>query len=211
MPHDVAVDLRRTRWKIVLPVGSLHSRATGDGTFSVGENPLGTRVVNIGNAGGGKSTLAKRLSTSKDLPLHQLDHLQWNPGWVATPKAEFDRRHNALLASDRWIIDGFASWESIEHRFESADTIVFVDHPLWVHYWWAIKRQIKCIFRPRPDFVNGCPMLPMTGTLLKMIRHIHRDSRPKLLAMIERFSTDRYIYHIRSPRELRQFVATRCH
>ncbi|MDJ0570979.1 MAG: hypothetical protein QNJ53_18290 [Pleurocapsa sp. MO_192.B19] len=70
----------------------------------------------IGNAGGGKSTLAKRLSKAKNLPLYRLDALQWNSGWIPTPKEEFERRHNELISQDVWIIDGFASWESIEKR-----------------------------------------------------------------------------------------------
>ncbi len=177
------------------------------GVFRVGSIKLGKRIAIIGNAAGGKSTASKRLSRAKGLPLHQLDRLQWNPGWKPTGKAEFDRRHDALIASDRWIIDGFASWESIHRRFEAADTIVWVDHPLWVHYWWAIKRQFMCLFRPRPDFVDGCPMLPMTGKLLKMIWRIHRDARPKLLRVIESYRSGRHVYHIRSPRELKRFLA----
>ena len=171
---------------------------------------MGKRIAIIGNAGGGKSTVAKRLSEARGLPLHQLDKLQWNPGWVATPKTEFDRRHDELIASERWIMDGFASWESIDRRFEAADTIIFVDHPLWIHYWWAIKRQVMCVFRPRPDFVEGCPMLPMTWKLLKMICQIHRHARPKLVARINHYSKGRDVYHIRSPRELRRFVTAHC-
>lgn len=168
---------------------------------------MGKRIVIIGNAGGGKSTLAKKLGRARGLPLYQLDRLQWNPGWTPTPKARFDQQHEALIGAERWVIDGFASWDSIRQRFEAADTIVFVDHPLWVHYWWAIKRQFMCLFRPRPDFVDGCPMLPMTGKLLKMIWHIHNEVRPKLLETIEAFRQGRHVYHIRSPRELKRFVA----
>lgn len=171
---------------------------------------MGKRVLIIGNAGGGKSTLAKRLSRAKGLPLHHLDQLQWNPGWVATPLDEFHRLHDKLVATEYWIIDGFATWESIERRFEAADTIIFVDHPLWVHYWWAVKRQAKCVFRPRPEFVEGCPMLPMTGKLLKMIWQVHRDARPRLLAFVRRFGSGRHVYHIRSPRQLRRFAAAHC-
>lgn len=30
----------------------------------------------------------------------------------------------------------------MEARFAAADTIIFVDLPLYVHYWWTIKRQV---------------------------------------------------------------------
>lgn len=154
--------------------------------------------------------MAKRLAVAKDLPLYRLDVLQWNPGWQPTPPEEFDRRHEELIQRDRWIIDGFASWSSIERRFESADTIVLVDHSLWVHYWWAIKRQFMCLCRPRPDVVEGCPMLPMTGKLLRMIWQIHRRLRPQLISLVHKYRDEKWVYHIKSPRELREFIELHC-
>lgn len=39
-------------------------------------------------------------------------------------------------------MDGWGSWEIIEQRFDEADTIVIVDFPIWVHYRWALQRQL---------------------------------------------------------------------
>jgi adenylate kinase family enzyme len=39
------------------------------------------RVTIIGNAGGGKSTLYKKLKISKGLPLFAVDKLQWELSW----------------------------------------------------------------------------------------------------------------------------------
>ncbi|MDJ0718646.1 MAG: hypothetical protein QNJ54_31210 [Prochloraceae cyanobacterium] len=171
---------------------------------------MGGRIMIIGNAGGGKSILAKQLSGGKNLPLYRLDSLQWNPGWIPTPKEEFERLHNELIAKNMWIIDGFGSWESIERRCAAADTIILVDHPLWIHYWWAIKRQFMCLFSPRPDFVEGCPMLPMTGKLLKMIWQIHKQLRPKLIDLINSYQETKWVYHIQSPAALRQLIREHC-
>lgn len=169
-----------------------------------------TRVAILGNAGGGKSTLCKSLSVAKDLPIYQLDKLQWNPGWVATPVDEFHLKHDELVAKDRWIIDGVATMESIATRLEAADTIIFVDHPLWVHYWWAAKRQFLCLFRPRPDFIPGCPMLPKTLQLIKLIWHIHKYIRPAILKLISKHSANKQVFHIKSPQELRKFKYVHC-
>lgn len=165
------------------------------------------KIVVIGNAGGGKSILCSQLSKKLDIPVYQLDKLQWNPGWIPTPEAEFRKKHDDILNRDSWIIDGFASWESIIKRFEYADTIIFVDHNLLIHYWWALKRQFWCLFRPRPNFVEGCPMIPMTGKLLRMIWSIHRDIRPKLIEVLKKYKTKKII-HIKSPGELRKFLST---
>ena len=169
-----------------------------------------TKVALLGNAGGGKSTLCEALSQAKKLPVYQLDKLQWNSGWIPTPKEEFDAKHDAIISQEKWIIDGVASLESIERRLLASDTIIFVDHPLWVHYWWAAKRQFMCLFRERPNFVEGCPMLSKTWELAKMIWQINKYLRPLLLDLINKHSEGRQVFHIRSPKELAQFKSVQC-
>lgn len=164
-----------------------------------------TRVAIIGNAGGGKSRLGRALGAALALPYHAVDLMQWRPGWKPAPEAEFAAAHARLLEDDRWIIDGFGPWDDIERRFDAADTIVFVDHPLWVHFWWATKRQFAALFRERPDGPEGCPMLPVTFRLYRMMWRLHRDTRPRLLAAIKARRRDKTVVHIRSPRELDAF------
>jgi adenylate kinase family enzyme len=169
-----------------------------------------TRVAVIGNAGGGKSTLCRQLSKTLHIPLFPVDRMQWKPGWAPASYEEIKQQHDQILAHDRWIIDGWGPFDMIEERFAAADTIMFVDHPLSIHYWWAIKRQIACLFAPRPDGPEGCPMLPMTWPLLKMIWTIHATARPKLLKAVRRYRDDKRVFHLTSPRELRRFVRQYC-
>lgn len=164
-----------------------------------------TRVAVIGNAGGGKSTMCRALSAALGLPYHPIDKIQWQPGWVQTPESEFNAKHDVLLRTERWIIDGFGPWESVERRFDAADTIIFVDHPLWIHYWWATKRQLKSVIWGRPDGPDGCPMLPVTFRLYRMMWLLHRDSRPKLLNALAAHREGKTVIHIRSPRALIEF------
>ena len=169
-----------------------------------------TRVAVIGNAGGGKSTLCRTLSRARKLPFFPIDQIQWKPGWTPASYDEVKREHDRILAEERWIIDGWGPFDLIEARFAASDTIIFVDLPLYVHYWWTIKRQVACLFRPRSDGPEGCPMLPMTWPLLKMIWQIHRQARPKLLDMVDRYRPSKDVFHIQSPRALRQFVQVYC-
>lgn len=169
------------------------------------------KVAIIGNAGGGKSTMAQQLGLKRGLPYFAVDKIQWKPGWVAVPDKEFSDKHDQLLSKPEWIIDGFGNWEAIEKRFDEADTIIYVDHPLWVHYWWATKRQFKCLFAERPDGPDGCPMLPMTLQLYKMIWNIHKTMRPKLLSIVNKYKDTKGVFHIRSPKELNVFIDTYMH
>ena len=113
------------------------------------------RIAIIGNAGGGKSTLAVRLAHALGIPRYSLDHILWRPGWVPAPAEDYVHKHDALLREVAWIIDGFGTMASIEARVAVADTVVFVDMPPWRHYWWAVKRQTKSLFRRDPNAPEG--------------------------------------------------------
>ena len=169
-----------------------------------------TRGAGIGTAGGGKSTMARALAAAHGLPSIAVDTLQWRPGWTPVPRDEFTRLHDDVLATDAWVSDGVGPWAAVEKRFDQADTIILVDHPLWVHVWWAAERQIACVTAERPDGPDGCPMLPMTDVLFKMIGDIHHEARPRLLDMIERRRADTTVVPSTSPDDLNRFVAEQC-
>src|SRR5262245_10451741 len=98
------------------------------------------RVAVFGNAGGGKSTLARRLAAATELPLHVIDEMQFRAGGVAVPEDEYLGHHAELLRCNEWIIDGFGGMRAAWDRFSASDTLVLVDLPLITHYWWVTKR-----------------------------------------------------------------------
>ena len=75
------------------------------------------RVAVFGNAGGGKSALAKQLSEITGLPLYVLDIVQFSDGRYRRElrdggklsDEEFARLHGDIVARDEWIIDGFGN------------------------------------------------------------------------------------------------------
>ena len=92
------------------------------------------RVAAFGNAGGGKFTLAKALANITGLPLHPIDSIKYKSGGEEIPYAEYLEIHAGLLKNERWIIDGFGCVASTWERFAAADTLVYVDLPLVLHY-----------------------------------------------------------------------------
>ena len=165
------------------------------------------RVMIIGNAGGGKSRLARAVSAQFDLTYHPLDHLLWQPGWVRTPDTEFRAAHDLIIAADRWVIDGFGPWQSIEARMARSDTIIFVDLPLRTHLWWATKRQIASLFVERKDGPEGCPMWQVTGRLYAMIWHMHTVERPRIATAIGSTGRHAQVIHITTPRALNKLLS----
>lgn len=169
-----------------------------------------TRVAIIGNAGGGKSTLARRLGAARGLPYHALDLIQWKPGWQPVSQREYDARHDAILADECWIVDGFGDLPSIGRRIAAADTVVLVDLPLRTHLLWATRRQLRSLFVGRQDGPSGCPMWRMTFRLYAMIWRIHRELRPQVLAMVAAVGSGTALFHLRSPRDLAAFERQFC-
>lgn len=151
--------------------------------------------------------MCRALSSVHALPCYAVDKIQWKPNWVRTPEPDYTNAHEALLSQERWLIDGYGSWASVMRRIDAADTIIFVDHPIQVHFWWATKRQIKSIFVGRQDGPEGCRMFRVTIRLFRMMWRLHREMRPKLIAAIEARRGSARIIHIRSPKQLAEFAA----
>jgi hypothetical protein len=101
------------------------------------------KVAVFGNAGGGKSTLARRRAEMTHLPLYPVDMIQYRAGGGEVPHDEYLKAHAELLQRDAWIIDGFGCVTSAWERFASADTLVYIDQPLFTHFLWVTKRLLK--------------------------------------------------------------------
>lgn len=65
------------------------------------------RIILLGNAGVGKSTMARRLIGSRDIPRLSLDEIAWKEGAVRKPLEEsLDELQKFLRANEQWIIEG---------------------------------------------------------------------------------------------------------
>ena len=118
------------------------------------------RIVVIGNAGTGKSTLSRRIGALLGIEVFHLDTILWKPGWQRASDDEFIARQSEILRRPAWVIDGLAVWDSIRPRLEAADTIIFPDYPLWISYLWAYKRQAQYAFRPGRTCRRTAPCCP---------------------------------------------------
>ncbi len=163
------------------------------------------KVMIIGNAAGGKSLLASQISERCGLPLHRLDDIMWQPGWVPLPAADFAAKHASLLADEHWVIHGYGPHNHIPARIDAADTIIFVDLPFATHLWWATKRQIKSLFTPQGP--AGCPMWRKTVPLYAMMWDLHKNHRTALLQAINT-AAHADVHHLQSRAALAAFAAT---
>jgi len=164
------------------------------------------KVAVFGNAGGGKSTLSKRLSEIAGLPLYILDKIQYLPGGSEVPQEEYKRTHQEILDTDRWIIDGFGCMETLWLRLERADTLVFVDLPLFVHFWWVTKRMIVGHFKPPEGWPENSPIWESSLSSYRGLWLCYKYLTPRYREYIQQVQSTKSVYHIRSPQQISQFI-----
>ena len=166
-----------------------------------------TRVAIFGNAGGGKSTLAKRLADLTRLPLHQVDTMQYRAGGVAVPHEDFLKAHADLLRQDAWIIDGFGTAETAWERFAKADTLIHVDLPLATHYWRVTKRLIKGLYVAPEGWPENSPLWRSSMSSFSVIWPCHRELTPRYRQLVVEMAASKRVHHLKSPSEMTAFLA----
>jgi adenylate kinase family enzyme len=164
------------------------------------------RVAVFGNAGGGKSTLARHLAEITGLPLHIVDMLQFRQGGAAVAHDEYVSSHRALIGQDTWIIDGYGDTATAWERFGRADTLVYVDLPLPVHYWRVTKRLIKGLFADPEGWPKNSPLWSSTLSSYKVIPLCHRYMTPKYQQLVADVAASKRVHHLKSPRAMKAFL-----
>lgn len=163
------------------------------------------KVAVFGNAGGGKSTLAKALAQRTGLPLHVLDLICYEAGGGAVAPEVYAQRHARLLAQDAWIIEGYGSADTLWRRLRAADTLVYIDLPLALHCWWVTKRLLKGWFAPPEGWPERSPLWRSTLGSYRVLWLCHTRLTPEYRACVAA-ATDKRVFHLRSRADIARFL-----
>ena len=166
------------------------------------------KVAVFGNAGGGKSTLSKRLAEITGLPLYVLDKIKYQAGGAEVPQEDYERAHQKILLADQWLIDGFGCMETLWLRLDQADSLVFVDLPLPLHFWWVTKRLLTGRFKPPEGWPEKSPILKSSLTSYRALWLCHNYLTPRYRAYIEQAQSTKRVYHLRSTEQISHFLAS---
>ena len=165
------------------------------------------RVAIFGNAGGGKSTLARELAAITGLPLQSLDMLRFLPGGAEVPYDEYLRAHAEIVARDEWIIDGFGCVKTLWTRLDAADTLIHVDLPLAMHALWVTKRLAKGLFVTPEGWPERSPIVRSSISSYQVLWPCHTKLTPRYRSYVTAKAGEKRVFRLRSRRELARFLA----
>ncbi|MGF1712209.1 adenylate kinase [Vibrio kagoshimensis] len=164
------------------------------------------KIAVFGKPGSGKSTISKALTIATDIPLHQLDSIVYNVDGTLVDRQVYDDAHNNILSSERWIIDGFGPIGSFYKRLEEADTLIYIDLPYPVSYWFVTKRCLKGVFIKPEGWPDGSSVLKGTLESYKTLKMCPKFWNDQFISKLKETSEGKDIYVIKTVNELNTFV-----
>ncbi len=138
------------------------------------------KIIVLGCAGAGKSTLSRKLRDKTGLPLYHLDLIWHKADKTHITREEFDERLLKILEEDRWIIDGNYS-RTLEARLKVCDLAILLDLPMETCLAGVEARRGK----PRPDM----PWIEMEEDpeFTQWIRDFEHNQMPKIKPLLEKY------------------------
>ncbi|HEY4553771.1 MAG TPA: topology modulation protein [Bacillaceae bacterium] len=166
------------------------------------------RIMVIGvSAGAGKSTLARKLGKALKIDVYHLDTLFWKPGWVIAPTEEFTAEQEEIVRRESWIMEGNYSG-TFHIRQERADTIIYLELPLYTCYFRVVKRWLTHLGKTRPDMTAGCPE-KLDWEFIKFIGttyHRRKRNMKQLLNDLQKPDSGKQVIILSGKREIGRFL-----
>ncbi|WP_196137221.1 adenylate kinase [Aliikangiella sp. G2MR2-5] len=156
------------------------------------------RIAVFGKPGGGKSTFSKQLAKKLEVSLYPLDLFEYLADGTRVDAETYKAKHDEIIQSQSWIIEGLGTFESFYQRLDAADTLIYIDLPYSVHYRWVIKRFVMSLFRKPEGWPEGSNVFKGTVASLKTLKLCPKFWNEKFLNDLYEKYLDKNIFVIRS-------------
>jgi len=112
------------------------------------------KIMVIGLACSGKTTIAQQLGEVLNLPVFHMDKIIWQEDWVKAPDTSFKHAQQQILNKENWIYEGFNP-STLSKQVESADRIIYLNKSHVVITFNYLKRLIQHRDRARASMPEG--------------------------------------------------------
>ena len=116
------------------------------------------RILIFGNAGTGKTTLARMLGEKLQLDVIHLDTIYWLKNWQSLSKPDFNKAVLSYLKQHpRFVMDGnYTNHTNFEDRLKISDTVILLNYHEKTALKGVIERENVYKHRYRSDMATGC-------------------------------------------------------
>ncbi len=133
------------------------------------------KIIIIGDAGRGKTTLAEKLSKKLGMEYYSTDDFYYEVKFSkARTKEEAANLISKTYHNDKWIVEGTTQW-LLRPGLESSDLIIYLKYKNILHQWFVIIKR---------HFVRKDESLWQTFLLLRHVLYKrygwgHKKGKPK--------------------------------
>lgn len=169
------------------------------------------RIAVVGTSCSGKTTLARNLAATLNVPHIELDTLHWLPNWQERPDDEFWALTRQAIAAPNWTIDG--NYSKVRPLvWGRATAVIWLNYSFPVVMGRALKRTFRRVFSREELFAGNREtfrqaFLSRDSILWWVITTYHRRRReyPTLFKQSE--YAHLHVLEFTSPEQTTRFVA----
>src|SRR5580692_1379580 len=156
------------------------------------------RIVLLGCAGSGKTSLARRLGERTGAPVVSLDDI-WQRHWDEKDVSVFRTLIRNAHAGDEWISDGNFALASFDIRLPRATVVIWLERPRLSCVWSAITRVFKR---------HEVHRIGKLAEVLALIWNFDQVNRPRIEATRLSYGPHVPIVRLGSRREIAGFLSS---
>jgi adenylate kinase family enzyme len=101
------------------------------------------RVLIVGTSGSGKTTLGRALARRLGVPFIETDALCHGPHWVEVSDEILADLLDRATRTPGWVVDNGYPRKVGDLVLDRADTVVWLDLPLYISQWRLFRRSLK--------------------------------------------------------------------
>lgn len=162
------------------------------------------RILILGGPGSGKTTLAKILSKKYNLPVVNLDGINYLENWIPRDKKERDNIIISEANKDKWIIEGIYK-STLEIRAKRADLIIILDYKTRSLIYGVLKRYFTGIGKEKEE-IKGCKE-KIDKDFIKYIINFNKKTKNKYMDILYKIENiDDKIICFKNRKELNNYI-----